>query len=354
MQVINLNTLKHKNFLINAAYYIFTAGVLFIFYKYLLLLFLPFIAALAVGYIVQKPSEILAVKLKCKARVIAQLNVIIIYIFLFSVFFAVIYFGAGNLPSAVKTLTESLRIFFGNLSEMSAKITGLSKNIPEEISAVLNRIPENIFKKAASFLTESVSEIIMLTVKNIPSVLFGFLITVVASVYFARDFAAVKAFVKSVFSEKVYADFVKIKNLFFADILKIVKGYALLAVITFAELFMGLLFVNAENAILYAAVIALIDALPVLGTGAVLIPWSVISIISGNVTNGIILAIIYIVVTVVRNIIEPKVLGNKLGIPPILSLLALFIGLKLFGFLGMLAFFISLATYIDFQREYVF
>ena len=87
--------------------------------------------------------------------------------------------------------------------------------------------------------------------------------------------------------------------------------------------------------LLKASLIAVMDILPILGTGTVKIPWFVISFLLGDLVMGIKLAAIYVIVTVVRNYVEPKIVGAQLGLHPIITLAAMFIGLRLFGFLAM-------------------
>ena len=90
-----------------------------------------------------------------------------------------------------------------------------------------------------------------------------------------------------------------------------------------------------EKAVLKATLIAMLDILPILGTGGIMIPWAVISFVLGYTTLGIRLLIIYIIVTVVRNYVEPKIVGTQLGLHPIITLVSMFIGLRLFGFWGL-------------------
>ena len=90
-----------------------------------------------------------------------------------------------------------------------------------------------------------------------------------------------------------------------------------------------------ENGILKAAAIAMLDILPILGTGGIMIPWAVISLMLGYTTLGIELFAIYAIVTVVRNYVEPKIVGTQLGLHPIITLVSMFIGLRLFGFWGL-------------------
>ena len=93
---------------------------------------------------------------------------------------------------------------------------------------------------------------------------------------------------------------------------------------------------KVKYALIIAFATALIDILPVVGLGAVLIPWAVFSALSGNPERAIGLAVLYILIATIRNVIDPKIIGDKLGIHPVFSLAITFLGLKLFGAVGVL------------------
>ena len=122
---------------------------------------------------------------------------------------------------------------------------------------------------------------------------------------------------------------------------KMGKAYLSIIIITFIELSIGfyvlrLLGIFYSNYIaIISLAIAIIDIIPVLGTGTVLLPWIVYSLITGNFAMAIGLGIMYASITVIRQIIEPKFVAGQLGLPPFLTISAMYVGLKIFGVLGM-------------------
>ena len=114
-------------------------------------------------------------------------------------------------------------------------------------------------------------------------------------------------------------------------LVKYLKAYLIIALITFAELSVGLVILRVRSALIVAAIIAIADALPVIGAGAALIPWAAVSLLRGDYYRGIGLAIVYVVVLIVRQFVEPKVLGGVSGLHPLAALAAMYCGLKLFG-----------------------
>ena len=106
--------------------------------------------------------------------------------------------------------------------------------------------------------------------------------------------------------------------------------------ITFVELWVLFLLMGLNRPFLLAVVVALVDALPVLGAGTVLLPWAVYSLIIGSTVQGMELLIGYAAISAVRNAIQAKLMDDQLGLHPVVSLICIYVGWKLAGFAGML------------------
>ncbi|MBQ8548022.1 MAG: sporulation integral membrane protein YtvI [Lachnospiraceae bacterium] len=98
----------------------------------------------------------------------------------------------------------------------------------------------------------------------------------------------------------------------------------------------GFLFVKREYALLLGIGVAVFDAFPVLGSGLILVPWAVVCLLQGNYGSMVILIVMYLLCIVVREGLEPKLLGNRIGIPPLYTLMAVYVGVELFGFWGVI------------------
>ena len=98
-----------------------------------------------------------------------------------------------------------------------------------------------------------------------------------------------------------------------------------------------------------ALLIAFIDFLPVFGTGAVLVPWGIISLLMKNYFVGVGIIILFALMTIARQVIEPKIVGKSLGVHPILTLITIYLGYKLFGLFGMV--FLPIATLVLLSKE---
>ena len=169
---------------------------------------------------------------------------------------------------------------------------------------------------------------------------------VVEGVRLCRDAAQsgvkIKELFLSFFSEEKRKYIIKTKRTATKAIGKLLKAYITIMVITFAEMFLGLFLLkligvyDGSYITIISFVTCIIDIIPVLGTGTVLIPWALYNLIFGNFGMGIGLVVIYAVVTVIRQIIEPKLVANQAGLPAIVTIMAMFLGVRIFGAFGII------------------
>ena len=171
--------------------------------------------------------------------------------------------------------------------------------------------------------------------------MLGIVIGIIAWILFAKDYRSVVNFIQLQLPDNKKNLLVEIKQVFSNTILKMVKAYLLIMFITFCELSLGFTILSIagimSNSYIYliALGICIFDILPVAGSGGILITWAIISLIMGNTAQAIGLIVIYVIITVVRQYIEPKIVGDSLGVNPLITLAGLYFGLKLFGVLGM-------------------
>ena len=113
------------------------------------------------------------------------------------------------------------------------------------------------------------------------------------------------------------------------------RAQGLLMLLTFGELALGFLLLRVEPALLLAGLTALVDALPVFGVGTVLLPWGAAALLLGDVRLGLGLLLLYGVVTLVRSLLEPRLVGKRVGLPPLAALACMYVGFRAFGVVGM-------------------
>lgn len=116
------------------------------------------------------------------------------------------------------------------------------------------------------------------------------------------------------------------------------KAQVILSTITFVLSFIGLTILKVKYAVAIAFLIVIVDILPILGVGSVLLPWAVVSLIQGKLFFAISLAVLFIVIVVIRKSIEPKILGERIGLSALATLISIWVGFKVMGILGIFLF----------------
>lgn len=224
---------------------------------------------------------------------------------------------------------------YGIADYFSSIISQLSPQISETLYDIFKNITSSITNVLSTLSTSLIGGITGIA-KNVPLYLLTLIFSIVSSVLISVDYHKVTTFFMRQFSAKGQKILLESKIFLVNTVFKMAKAYIIILFITFVELSAGLLLLGTEYAFPIAAITALMDILPFLGTGAVMIPWGIYSIVvTKDLTFGVGLLILYAIITVVRNIIEPRIVGKSIGLHPLVTITAMFAGLKLFGFLGL-------------------
>lgn len=331
---------NQKEFIIKAVYWMIVAGLVYGVVQYALPLLTPFILGFLVAYLLKPLVEFLDAKTKLNRKAVSILILLLFY----GIMGTLCFLLGARLLISLKDLVFQLPDFY--LMKVQPAFIQLFRNFAELVQHVdpglqtgLETLTESISQSFRSLIS-SLSAFIMGGITNaassVPVFLIGFVFAIVASVFFTIDYHPIKAFFSRQLSQKRLKMLHNIKINVIDTLLKYAKAYGMLMSLTFVELSIGFLLLRLNNAILLALLIALVDILPVLGTGGVLVPWIIIEFILGNTGFSMKLLILYLVVTGIRNVLEPKVVGEQIGLHPLLTLACMFIGAQLFGFLGLL------------------
>ena len=341
-----------KNFLINCLFFTVIGVIVYFTFKTLIVYIFPFSIGLLVSMIVQKPAAALNRRLKLPKGFCMVSLVIIVYI-LAMLFVSLLGYGVYNwLWKLAQTIPEILPKITEAGSLLTSRLSDFMSTMHPTLKEALMALPTTAVETAGGKLTGLVTSLAGSIVSGIPSVILGVIITVIASAYIAKDYTKVLTFLGDQLPPRLWELAVASKQILFKNIFKMLRGYSLLMLITFAELTLALLILGyGRTAITLAAVIAVIDILPILGTGTVLIPWGIIELIFGDYLSGAVILAAYLVITFVRNTLEPKIIGQQVGVHPLLMLFVLFVGLRLFGILGMVGLVLLVVIAAQLQRE---
>lgn len=324
-----------KNFLIDLAFFLTVAALIFVSFKFLAIYTFPFLIGLIITVIVQRPAVFISKHTRINKGICAMILVILTYLLVVSLLALIVYFlytaGArfvSNLPSIFSDLGATV-------SSLGSSVDSFVSTMPVEIQSSFGGITETFVETIGKTVSEFISGLATSIAFSTPEFIVVSIVTIVASCYIAKDIDKLKDSVKGFIKHEHYDLLSEIKHIIYDNVFKMLKGYILIMFITFCELTIGLLILRIPNAVLISVLIAVVDILPILGCGTVLIPWGIITLIKGNILLGIGILILYVAILIIRNVIEPKIIGNKVGIHPLITLLLIFIGLRLMGVIGM-------------------
>lgn len=331
-----MNLEKQKSFIIRVAYIALLLGLVYVVIKYLLPLLMPFIIGIIIAGVFRKPIDFIHKKIRLKRSIVSILVLIVFYgiiVLLLSLLgFKVSTFVKdlfSSLPGLYENTIEPALVEFSdnvviNFPEFEQYWTSILENISESIFSFIQNISSTVLSGITGFAGQ------------LPSLLIKLIFTIVASFFFTIDYYKITSFIIKQFTGKNRDMIIKLKDKGIGTLAKFIKAYAAIISITFLELSIGFLILGIPNPFLLGALVAIIDVLPILGTGAVLLPWSIIAFILGNTKIGIGMLVLYVIITAVRQTIEPKIVGQQIGLHPILTLLLMYVGAQLMGVLGLL------------------
>lgn len=272
----------------------------------------------------------------------------------------VVFFGCITLVGLVVFFIYiQLVPFFSDLSKLYSDVTGQLTTTWDSILVLIEKLPPHIadsVKSAIFALPEKIDFVNFLIVPifnaagSLPTIIFSFIAAIVSTFFFVIDNERIRDFLIKIIKPKLYEQICRTYKHLFSSLFKWIKAQLILCGICFVELLIGFLILGLRYSLLLALLISLIDFLPVLGAGTALIPWAIISLLLGNFKLAIGLAVMYIVILLVRNALEPNVLGIQIGMHPLVTLFGIYIGFRIYGFFGMFMVPLLLITIIQLNK----
>lgn len=188
----------------------------------------------------------------------------------------------------------------------------------------------------------------------IPNTATVLVFSALATFFISKDWYRLSNLSNKLLPDKVYVSTIRIIKDLKRALFGFIKAQFTLVSITTVTVLIGLLFLKVRYSITIALICGLVDIVPYLGTGTIFIPWIIYEFISGNTSLGIGLSVLYAIVIVQRQLIEPKVLSSSIGLDPLATLVALFVGYKMIGILGLIAGPVTLVIINTLQRANIF
>ena len=302
--------------------------------------YMPFLIAFVISLIIEPAVRYLMRKMNLTRK----MSAIIIFIIFFSILIGMIAWGIVSLISESTNLLQALNIYidkaYTQVQEIIGKLEINKISFSNNVLNIMDNASREILLKISTWLTSFLTNLINV-ITSIPTISIYTIITILALYFICTDKIYILDFMEQHFPKKwVQKVLTHIK-----EISRSLGGYlkaeAILILVSFFISVIGLYFfkfigMNIQYPLLIALGIGFVDALPILGSGSVMVPWAVISSLNGDIRLGIAIIILWIIMSLIRQLLEPRIVSGKIGIHPIFTLIAMYTGFKIIGVMGML------------------
>lgn len=314
------------------------AVILAIFLMYIIL---PVSVPLIVAFITALFLEPLVKLLQDKAKIARRFSVLIVFLlFMFFIGFSG-YFIVTKVVTEAIDIVENAPQYINEINKgwlrAEANFTEAAKDLPQELVTEVSTQVQDFLNKLRNDIVAYLNiNNIKALLTNIPNYLVSFLVYLIALFLFLLDLPRLRESLYNHLTEKT-ADKVNFMTSRLSYVIfGFFKAQFLVSVIIFIVSLVGLLLITPELALVMAIIIWVIDFIPIIGSIVILGPWSLFHLITGDIALGTKLAILAIILLTIRRTVEPKVMGSHIGLSPLSTLIAMYLGLKLLGILGFI------------------
>lgn len=297
--------------------------------------FAPFIVAYAITVVIRP----LIVKIRNKTKMpnaIATIICLLLFVAIVALAFWIIgYYIVDGVTYVVESLssTTTIEAIVTFANDLSKKLDVLSNFLNIEIKM---KDVTSLVTNAVTNIITTLSSLSLQVAASVPNIIISCVIGCVAAFYMLFDYEKISTAIKAQLSENTKKVVSIFNNQVLFSLFKMMFSYALLSIICFIELMIGFYILGIKDAAFLALIIAVFDILPVVGSGGILVPGGLLALIMGNAFVGIGMIILWGIIVVVRQVLEPKVVGSQIGLYPLITVATLYIGLKLMGGLGLI------------------
>jgi sporulation integral membrane protein YtvI len=329
-----------KKFIVNVAFIITVYAVLYFIFVYMIHWVMPFLVGFLIALALRPLTRLVNKLVNSTGKGVAVFVVAMFYAGAATLIWLILSFLFTQLTDMVSIMPnlyfqklEPVLLQFNDWIVENAKL--ISPDAASAISQVItNGI--NYISDVIKNISISLVQFVTRLISNFPLYLISVIFTIVLSVFISVEYNNITAFIKRQLPDKFNSTFTEARIFVTGTLWKMIKSYMIILFITFIELLIGLNILDVTYALPLAAIIAVLDIMPIIGTGGVIIPWAIVELILKNYRTGGGLLILYVTVTVVRNIVEPRIVGHQIGLHPIITITAMYAGLRLFGFAGFI------------------
>lgn len=307
--------------------------------RYLLPVLFPFIIAFGVACLLNKPIECVTKKIKGHRKLISII-MLILFLCCSSVLISIICFGVFRGIEGIMTLLPKIfrEFIIPWIQQVLDSLDGMFLNMDFSLFDLFEEYAVVILdhlSKAVTHFSNGVLSSLGNVISRIPTLFMQTIITIIAMFFITLDYEHIVSYLKTHIPEGKKSILREANHFFIHTLPKFGLFYGIILCLTGTELFLGFTILQIPHAGVLAILIAILDILPVLGTGTILIPWAILNLVTGEVPLGIGLFLLYLIITVIRNSIEPKLIGKQMGLHPVVTLASMLVGMKFLGVWGL-------------------
>lgn len=301
--------------------------------------YIPFLIAFALSLLIEPLIRFCMKKFKMRRK----FSAILIFILILSIIIGLIAWGVATLVSEATNLLGNINFYFDKISEKSQSIISQFNfdkiKISEELLAIIQNSSQDIIQTVSNLIQNILTKLLN-TITSLPTVGLYIVITILALYFMCTDKIYMLDQIEHHLPEKWVKKLTKHIRALSKALGCYLKAQLKLILISFIISLIGLYIysisgMNVKYPLTIAIGIAIVDALPIFGSGTVMVPWAIISAFNGDIRLGVAILVLWIIMCIVRQIIEPKIVSGQIGIHPIFTLLAMYTGFRFLGFIGM-------------------
>ncbi|HWT76712.1 MAG TPA: sporulation integral membrane protein YtvI [Mobilitalea sp.] len=301
--------------------------------------FLPFVIGLVVAMIANPLVHFLEKKVKLLRKHSSAIIIVLVIVvivgaaaLLIAVLVREIKGLMNNLPAMIYTAKQQINDATLYINKLTAPLPDNIKTaIDNAITGIEDSITEYVNNKQPLTMSKAGS-----FVGNVAEGFLGVIVTILSAYFFAAGRDELVGGLKRILPDSAINYWRLIYDNFKAAFGGYFKAQFKIMLVLTVIMFIGFEILKVNYSFLFALGIAFIDLLPVFGTGAILWPWAIIDMINGNYVEAIGLAVIYLICQIVKQVLQPKMVGDSIGLHPLATLIFMFIGYKLYGVFGMI------------------
>lgn len=343
---------RHWNLIVNMGILIATLVISAVAFKLVIPYFLPFLLGLILA-LAMEPVVKLFLRFKI-SRVAATSMAMFVTVGSLGV---IMWFAISTLIRELSMIISSLPYFTGVLKNQSfllaQKLQSFSEGFPPEFAVHLNKNTEKLSEVISENLSLMAGGTLHL-ITNLPNQLLIVVIMLIATFFISKDLLKIKKWLANSIPEEFHCKLRFMADDLYRASIGFIKAQIILSVISAIIIMIGLTVIGAEYVVTVSLLSGLFSPVPVIGVGAVFIPLIVFNLTMGNTYMTVGLLVIFAVVIVVKHSLEPKVLGENIGIDPLAVLISLYAGYELLGFYGLILGPFVLITYNTLHKAKAF